>query len=577
MNLSRRAARLGAAAVIFLALAQLVAPTTYVQSGSCYTDHSISVTSCGDVSSKCNSNSCSSSNGYITYTCYYPHSCSGSASPDNSAPSSAPALASSPGTYNGYDQSGSCYTVYDIKITSCNDLNGVCSSRTCSNMNGQITYSCYSPHSCSGIAAPATPAPTPSPAKSNDCIKGRNLQLMTCAETSPFNVIGCKCFTCNEVNGHIKLACKAPFECFNDFDGSNAVPDAEAPKLDTTDYVVICVVYVAVAGVFAAVAWWRSPKRPEEPSAPKQSMITKALAFLNPVNLVSLAVKKAADAFVSYLIEPNMRSDGTMTAICEFWASMNLWVALLSQVCGCCCARPRQPPPNYKPPISVGRAIAELLADICITFSLAFLVGTVVNNSVACNSVINGDFCQQGSSTISTKEISSTSNGQCQSVDVGKTIEATILTAVLTRVVGVACGYAEGTAKDDAKRKSIMLAGRVLVTIALLGFGIGYSFALTSSASGSEVATRRYKTIWTVLGPSWVVDQAIGVIGVLVHRFGLFIVCIIPKQARSPKADQSASSVVRPTANERPLQPPDINTMVHETDVATPVKNVSRP
>jgi len=378
---------------------------------------------------------------------------------------------------------------------------------------------------------------------------------------------------------NITLGCSAPFTCSNDFDGPNTASTEPPPELDTTNYVVICVVYIGVAVVFAVLAWWMKPKLPEDPSTPKQSMTEQARVFCSPANLAVYVVTQAWNSFASYLIEPNMRSDGTKTTTCEFWASMNLWVALLSRLGCCCCARPRQPPPNYKPPMSVGSAMYQLLADTFITLSLAFLVGTVVSNSEACSTVINGDFCQQGGTTVSYTGTTSTSDGMCQSVDLGKTTGAVIITTVLTKIVATACGYAEGTAKDNAKRKSMILAGGILVRIALLCFGVGYSFVLTTHTSGSEAATQRYSTIGAVLGPSWVSDQFLSIFEVLAQRVGVILVCITPESIKKLKADQVINSVVHPAINGNHLQPPGVPVTigVDPTDVAFKVVNTSTP
>lgn len=579
MILSRKGGRIGGGAAIFAALIQLVAATSYTQSGSCYDYYSISVTSCADVKTACPRNSCSDINGYVTYTCYSPNSCSGTATLDSSASSTSSTPSSSDGTYNGYEQSGSCYTDHNIKVASCDDLNGgVCNSRSCSQAGSQIKYTCYADFfTCSGTATLSTTASGVPTSGSSDCINGYNLQLTTCAETSSFNDIGCTCFTCAEVNGHITLACSAPFTCSNDFDGPNAASTEPPPELDVANYAVICVVYIGVAVAFAAIAWWMKPKQPHDPSTPKQSMTEKARAFCSPATLTMYVAKKVWDEFVSYVIEPNMRSDGTKTTMCEFWASMNLWVAILSRIGCCCCARPRQPPPNYKPPMRIGSAIYQLFTDACITFSLAFLVGTVVSNSEACSTQINGNFCQQGASTISQTGTSSTSDGLCQSVDLGKTTGAVIVTTVLTKIVAAACGYAEGTGKDNAKRKFKILAAGVLVRVVLLCFGVGYSFALTTHASGSEAAKQRYSTIGAVLGPSWAGDQILSVIEVFGQRVGVVLV-YTRESIKKLKADQVISSIVHPAISKH-LQSPGspVATGVDPSDVAFKVINTSTP
>ncbi|TMW56500.1 hypothetical protein Poli38472_006510 [Pythium oligandrum] len=213
----------------------------------------------------------------------------------------------------------------------------------------------------------------------------------------------------------------------------------------------------------------------------------------------------------------------------------------------------------------MSRAFGELMAGTFITFSLAFLVGTVVNNSEGCRTVIDGSFCQQGGVTQSIDTTSSTSNGQCQSVDVGKTTGAAVLTTVLTKVVSIAGSYAESMAKDDAKRKSMLLGGRLLATLALLGFGIGYSYAIASSTGDKEMANRCFETIGIVLGPSWAADQVTDMISVWAQRVGIYFVQCTPKQTMGIKAEQAAGSIVRPV--ERPLEPPQLDTMVHETDI----------
>ncbi|KAF1777337.1 hypothetical protein GQ600_3577 [Phytophthora cactorum] len=88
---------------------------------------------------------------------------------------------------------GNCYSYHNILATMCAEVSSVCTSNSCYSSDGDISYTCYSPYSCSGsYTVPAATIATPtSSSDSNGADNCNSMSLSSChyAETTATAII----------------------------------------------------------------------------------------------------------------------------------------------------------------------------------------------------------------------------------------------------------------------------------------------------------------------------------------------------------------------------------------------------
>ncbi|KAG3112273.1 hypothetical protein PI124_g7798 [Phytophthora idaei] len=206
---------------------------------------------------------------------------------------------------------GNCYSYHNILATMCAEVSSVCTSNSCYSSDGDISYTCYSPYSCSGsytVPAATIATPTSSSSDSNGADNCNSMSLSSC-----HYLVGCSCYSCVETNGNIEASCTAPFECTPMISSPHNKETNDAPSIGDGDYGVVCAVFLATAiilgGSTVFVARFCFPDNTKEPSI-KQTVTHRlssvAWCLYTLVSFASFVQDDGASVtFIDYLCDKN--------------------------------------------------------------------------------------------------------------------------------------------------------------------------------------------------------------------------------------------------------------------------------
>lgn len=190
-----------------------------------------------------------------------------------------------------------------------------------------------------------------------------NGTLSSCEESPAkyfFSAQGCRCFTCNEVNGAITYACKSPpsktcsgsAQASTDVEDTNLNWTSKSYGLIVAVYIVVCAFAYGVVSLMARMF-------------PSQVFQKEATACCDIIALITSNVR-------GFFIDPVLEDDGqTIRGFFEYFVTEN---ELLNTFrLGGCCAKPKLAN-KYRPFLY---RLSIVLAGILITISIGQLFGSI--------------------------------------------------------------------------------------------------------------------------------------------------------------------------------------------------------
>ncbi|KAG7379632.1 hypothetical protein PHYPSEUDO_008315 [Phytophthora pseudosyringae] len=467
------------------------------------------------------------------------------------------------------DYGGDCYYSYGILATTCDEVTSVCNINDCNTTNGALSYACYDPYTCSGsytvpAATTATPTTTTSSSSAGsgadraDACNSMHLSSCTKAE-SAFKGVGCTCYSCVETNGNIEASCTVPFEC-SPLTSNPQDETSDAPEMGDGDYGIVCAVYIATAiilgGSAVFVAHLCFPANIKETSV-KQTVKQRLSAFAWCIYTLA--------SFASFV-----QDDGAPVAFIDYLCDNNELLGLIDWRKKTAAVRPRWM-----------RACA-IAAAFLVTLSLAYLLGTVVYNNESCQSIVTVNYCRTcacqticggmdigctgdcqcranngcggryqcsgASSEVSTSATITTSSFKCRSASIETSRKANWTTMLLTMVMSKASSIAISSAEDGSWRQKLLHLAALLVSTALVAFGVAYSKHLSKpeNAADRDASSRRQQAIGQTLFTGWWYDQLAGLVLTL-GQFGVFRLCYgTLYMAKVEEAKRTGAAAVHP-------------------------------